>query len=297
MRRRGVFGMTGSSFTYAFIQQFLLFAILIVALFAAPMIMFPDMSGSLAAAFAKSDTSSLYLTIEMVLSLADEFMIMFLIMVAAVIFVSPVAGGASVYLNDRAFKEKDCNLGESMTFMGRNYGRLLGTYALQVIITIGLFLGFMIFMYYFHHNMPESFTADAEKPVMYGWMAGILLLVGAVQFSPYCSVYGKKSGGPAIADSFRTVFRGGFGINLGLMIVGGLIWLAIVTLPSYIVLLSMCPEGVKVSDLLFALDVPGHDPLLWIVMILSFIVATIFMFDFSQAVFFNAKRRMVLKYR
>ena len=297
MRRKGVFGMTGNSFTYAFLQQFLLFAILIAAIFAAPLVMFPDMSDSLTAAFAGSGTPSLYLSIEMVMSLADEFMIMFLIMIAVAIFVSPVAAGASAFLNDRAFKEKDCSFGDGMTFMGRNYGRLLGTYALQVIITVGLFLGFMIFMYYFYHDMSGSFPAETEKPVIYGWTAGIILLVGALQFSPYCSVYGKKSGGPAIADSFRTFFKGGFGINLGLMIVGGIIWLAIVVLPSYIVLLSMCPEGAKVSSLFSALSVPAHDPLLWIVMILSFIVATLFMFDFSQAVFFNAKRRMVLKYR
>ena len=289
--------MTGSSLTYAFIQQLLLFAILICAIFAPATLLFPDMSDSLAAAFGASSSAPMYLVIEMVISLPDQFMMLFLMMFAAAVFVSPVAAGASAYMNDHAFKEKDFKFGDSMVFMGRNYGRLLSAYVLQCLITVGLILGYMIFTYYFMYGRSELFPESWQPYIKLAWEVGILLLIGALQFTPYCCVYGKKAGGSAVADSFRTFFRGGFGLNLLLMILGGVIWLAIVTVPAYIVLLSLCPEGVEAGSLLFAINVPAHDKLLWIVLIVSLAAATLFMFDYCQAIFFSAKRRMLLKYR
>ena len=297
MRNKGVFSMVGSSFTYVFIQQLLLFAILMCSIFAAAAVMFPGVSEGLSAAFVSSDAAPLCVAIEMVLSLPDEFMIMFLVMMAAAIFLSPVAGGAAAYLNDHAFKDKPCSLSKSMAFMRKNYGRLLGTYVLNIIITVALFLGYFILKFYVLHDGGEGWISRFAFPITLGWGIFSLLMIGAIQFSPFSCVYSKKGGGPALADSFRTFFKGDFLINLGYMIIGGIIWLAIAALPSYIVLLSYCGDGGKVSSLIYRINVPANDPLLWIVMILSFIVAALFMFDYSHAVFFRAKRSIALKYR
>ena len=288
--KKGVFALFKASFADNFPKQLLMFAILLLAIFACAVIILPELLSIVAQGVGYVETSAFYMGFIIVLSVPDKIVTVALIMAAAAMFVSPLACGTSAYMNDFSFRGKQATLASSFRFAKKNYLRLLGVYILYVVITLVSFLGFLFFMYNFLHNMSHVYAENYMAPVVTAWVAGLMLVMGGLLFSPFCAVYRKKGGIRAIVDSYLLLYKGGFIKNALWLLLGAAIWFVIAIIPSYFVLYFIA-DGAPIESLLFTIDIPVCEPTLWVTMIVSLTIATWFMFNYSHAVYMHARNR------